>query len=250
MDFSLKTLRNSSGSNFSNSSNSLDVFFSTFGYLPVIFYESTLNYPEGEYNLPSQSQLVRRFYYTFKCRPVKPGKVKNTNTRTRWNNRHVVSTNPPSLNKFAYIIIQTLHITRSSHPTQLDFDGTRLLQNLRTNILGKITQIDSRYRLDSVIPNRLLPRQVPKRRRKLHHVFLTTRPNNKLEARIHLALLETRTCFKEDCDIKERRPVPQGELTRDVVRRASEPTAWALLAAPSPSEGRGNDAVPRQLRHF
>jgi hypothetical protein len=100
-----------------------------------------------------------------------------------------------------------------------------LLENLRTNILGKITQIDSlrspshSYRLDSVIPNRLLPRQVPKCRRKLHHVFLTTRPNNKLEARIHLALLETRTCFKEDCDIKERRPVPQGELTRDVVRR-------------------------------
>jgi hypothetical protein len=33
------------------------------------------------------------------------------------------------------------------------------------------------------------------------------------------SLLETRTRFKEDCDIKEQRPVPQGELTRDVVRR-------------------------------
>ncbi len=47
-----KTLSSSSGSNFSNSSNSLDVFFSTSVYLPVISYEITFNYPEGEYRLP------------------------------------------------------------------------------------------------------------------------------------------------------------------------------------------------------
>jgi hypothetical protein len=56
---SAKTLSRSSGSNFSNSSNSLDVFFSTPVYLPVISYKITLNDPEGEYRPFPQSQIAR-----------------------------------------------------------------------------------------------------------------------------------------------------------------------------------------------
>jgi len=101
---SLKTLSSSSRSNFSNSSNSLDVFFSTSVYLPVISYEITFNEPEGEYRLPPQSPLICLVYYTHKCPPVKPGKVKNTDTRARR-----ITLSPSRILLLAKIVIHQSH---------------------------------------------------------------------------------------------------------------------------------------------